>query len=147
MGDLNESTRPRDDRTVEVDEGLEARLVDVETAVVTYLVRITDVSRDHLTSVLHALDSDTSASDAFRSHLNAVATLTGMAGLGTSSLDVIGQTSKFPIVNQVPLPVFQAQVALVRAAKAEISDPSAETLGALESANDGLAAMRSRYVS
>ena len=145
--DQTHSNRSRDDRTVEVEEGLEARLVDVESGVVTYLVRITNESRDTLDSMLQALDADTSASDAFRTHLNAVATLTGMAGLGTSSLDVIGQTSKYPVVSQVPLPVFQAQVALVRAAKAEICDPSPETLEALESANEQLASMRSRYVN
>jgi hypothetical protein len=145
--DQIESNRWQDDRKVEVDEGLESRLVDVESAVVTYLVRITSVSRDNLASMLQALDTDTSASDAFRTHLNAVATLTGMAGLGTSSLDVIGQTSKFPVVNQVPLPVFQAQVALVLAAKSEIRDTSPETLDALESANEQLASMRSRYVN
>ncbi len=145
--DQTESSRWQDDRKVEVDEGLESRLVDVESAVVTYLVRITNVSRDNLASMLQALDTDTSASDAFRTHLNAVATLTGMAGLGTSSLDVIGQTSKFPVVNQVPLPVFQAQVALVRAAKSEIRDSSPETLNDLESANEQLASMRSRYVN
>jgi hypothetical protein len=50
-------------------------------------------------------------------------------------------------VNKVPLPVFQAQVALVRAAKSEIRDPSPGTLDALESANEELAAMRARYVS
>lgn len=144
--DQTDSNRWQDDRKVEIDEGLESRLVDVESAVVTYLVRITNESRDNLASMLQALDADTSASDAFRTHLNAVATLTGMAGLGTSSLDVIGQTSKFPIVNQVPLPVFQAQVALVRAAKSEISDSSPETLTALESANERLASMRSRHV-
>ena len=145
--DQTESGRWQDDRKVEVDEGLEARLVDVESAVVTYLVRITQVSRDNLASMLQALDADTSASDAFRAHLNAVATLTGMAGLGTSSLDVIGQTSKFPVVNRVSLPVFQAQVALVLAAKSEIRDASPETLEALESANEQLASMRSRYVN
>lgn len=145
--DQTESGRWQDDRKVEVDEGLEARLVDVESAVVTYLVRITQVSRDNLASMLQALDADTSASDAFRTHLNAVATLTGMAGLGTSSLDVIGQTSKFPVVNRVSLPVFQAQVALVLAAKSEIRDASPETLEALESANEQLASMRSRYVN
>lgn len=145
--DQSDSNRPRDDRTVELEEGLEALLVNVESAVVSYLVRITDASRDDLASVLQALDADTSASDAYRSQLNAVATLTGMAGLGTSSIDVIGQTSKFPVVSQVPLPVFQAQVALVLAAKSEIRDPSPETLDALEAANEKLASMRSRYVS
>jgi hypothetical protein len=145
--DQTESNRWQDDRKVEVDEGLESRLVDVESAVVTYLVRITNISRDSLALMLQALDTDTSASDAFRTHLNAVATLTGMAGLGTSSLDVIGQSSKFPIVNQVPLPVFQAQVALVRAAKSEIRDSTPETLKDLESANEQLASMRSRYVN
>lgn len=144
---MGESNRPRDDRTIEIDEGLESRLVDVESAVVTYLVRITETSRDDLATVLRALDADTSASDAFRSHLNAVATLTGMAGLGTSSIQVIGQTSRFPVVNRVPLPVFQAQVALVRAAKSEISDPSPETHDHLESTNEQLAAMREQYVS
>lgn len=145
--DQSESNRPRDDRTVEVDEGLEAGLVDVESAVVSYLVRITDASRDSLASALQAIDAETSASDDFRSRLNAVASLTGMAGLGTSSLDVFGQTRRFPVVNQVPLPVFQAQVALVRAAKSEIREPSPATLDALESTNEQLAAMRSRYVN
>jgi len=145
--DQTESNQSQDGRTVEVDEGLEARLVDVESAVVTYLVRITIASRDNLDSILQALDAGTSASDAFRTHLNAVATLTGMAGLGTSSLDVIGQSSKFPVVSQVPLPVFQAQVALVRAAKSEIRDSSPETFTALESANEQLASMRSRYIN
>jgi hypothetical protein len=144
---VSASNRPRDDRTVEVDEGLEARLVDVESAVVTYVVRITEASRYDLASVLSALDDDTSASDAFRSQLNAVAAMTGMVGLGASSLHVYGQTSRFPVVNKVPLPVFQAQVALVRAAKSEIRDPSPGTLDALESANEELAAMRARYVS
>jgi hypothetical protein len=145
--DVSGSNRASDNRTVEVDEGLEARLVDVESAVVSYLVRITETSRDDLASVLTALDADTSASDAFRSHLNAVATMTGMVGLGTSSLQVYGQTRRFPVVNQVPLPVFQAQVALVRAAKTEIFDRSPETLDALESTNEQLAEMRARYVS
>jgi hypothetical protein len=143
---VSASDQPRDDRTIEIEEGLEARLVDVESAVVSYLVRITEATRAELATALQALDAETSASDSFRSHMNAVASLTGMAGLGTSSLDVIGQSSRFPVVNQMPLPVFQAQVALVRAAKSEIRGPSPATLDDLTSTNGQLAAMRDRYV-
>jgi hypothetical protein len=135
-----------DGRCVQVDEGLEALLADVESAVVTYVVRITEDSRRSLADALDALDAATRASDDFRSKEGAAAMLVGFAGLGTSPLDVVGQTSKFPVVNEVPRPVFKAQVTLVRAAKDEVHSSSPQTLEALNGANGELAAMRSRYV-
>jgi hypothetical protein len=131
---------------VQVDEALEARLADVESAVVTYLVRVTDDSRRTLKAALEAVDAATSASDDFRSKQSSAAMLVGFAGLGTSPLDVIGQTTKFPVVNEVPRPVFKAQVTLVRAAKEEVQTGSPQSLDALTTANSEVAAMRSRYV-
>lgn len=135
-----------DGRLIEVDERLESRLVDVESAVVTYLVRITDESRASLVEALSALDAGTSASDAFHTRLNALTSLTGMPALGGSSLGVVGQASRFPVVSAVPMRVFQAQIGLVRAAKQEIRATTQESLNALDAANDELATMRSRYV-
>ncbi len=140
-------SRSADERTVEVDEGLESLVVAVESAVVTYLVRITEATRQGLLDALEALDADAAASESFHRRLNSLATLTGLAGLGTSSLDVIGQKSGLPTVTELPLPLFQAQVALVRAAKDELREPSPATLHALESASAQLAATRRSYLS
>lgn len=130
------------DLVVQVDHGLRDCIAAVESAVVTYLVRITDASRDALVHALEDLDAETAAGDAFRSRTNAIVSLTGMAGLGLSSLRVIGQTSRFPVVLQVPVPVFQAQVALVRAAKEEVRAGTPQTLAALDAACGDLAAHR-----
>lgn len=135
-----------DDRCVQVDEGFEARLADVESAVVTYLVRISEDSRATLTAALEHVDAATAASDDFRSKQSSATMLVGFAGLGTSPLDVIGQTNNFPVVNEVPLPVFKAQVTLVRAAKDEVQASTPHSLEALGTANGVVAAMRSRYI-
>lgn len=129
---------------VRVEEGLEAAVCEVESAVVTYLVRIDDASSAALMAALRSLDAHTAASEDFQRRQNSFTSLTGVAGLGKSGLDVFGQTSDFPTVNEVPVQVFQAQVALVRAAKEGLAAPSPTTLDALSIANDELAAARSQ---
>lgn len=140
------SNRTDDDKLVEVDEGMESLVVEVESAVVTYLVRIDDASRAALLRALEALDAHTAASEAYVRRAGSFATLTGVAALGRSSLDVIGRRSEFPAVSEVPLRVFQGQVALVRAAKEELRASSPATIRDLEAANQELAEARSRHV-
>ena len=136
---------PERDQLVQVDEALETRIVEVESSVVTYLVRIDEGSRAALLGALEALDADVEASEAFQRRKNAFTSVTGVAGLGRSSLAVIGQKSEFPTVREVPVHVLRAQIALVRAAKEELRAPSPSTLDALDVANDELAAARSRH--
>jgi hypothetical protein len=136
-------THRRDgERIVDVEAGLEALIFDVESAVVAYLVRITEETRAVLATAIAAVDAESSASDAFRARRGTIATSGSLAGLGTSSLDVIGQTSRYPIVNEVPLKLFQAQVALVRAARTEVAAATPLTLDALAGANRDLADVR-----
>ena len=130
----------RKDREVLVDDELETRILDVESAVEAYLAGATFQARSDLEAALHALDDETAASDAYRARRNSVVTLGAVAGLGTSSSNIVGQTGRFPIIDEVLLSVFQAQVALVLAAKAEITDSSPMTLDALASASQELAA-------
>jgi hypothetical protein len=130
------------DLSVQVDHVLRDCIAAVESAVVTYLVRITDASREALVHALEDLDAETAAGDAYRGKTNAIVSLTGMAGLGSSSLRVIGQTSRFPVVLQVPVSVFQAQIALVRAAKDEVRDATPQTFEALDSACRDLGTLR-----
>jgi hypothetical protein len=130
------------ERVVDVDDELETRIVAVESAVVAYLVRITPDTRDAVAVALAALDDESAASDTFRSRLNALATSAALSSLGSSALDVIGQTNRFPIVREVPASVFRAQVALVRAARAEVQSGDPSTFDALTRANDELAGVR-----
>jgi hypothetical protein len=132
---------------VQVDEGLESLIVGVESAVVTYLVRIDDASQAALLGAVQALDADVEASEAFQRRKNAFTSVTGVSGLGRTSLAVIGQKSEFPTVNELPVRVFQAQIALVRAAKEELRAASPSTLDALDLANNELATARSRHFS
>ena len=126
-----------DNANIPVDATLEGDIQDVEQAIVEYLNGPTDGSRRSLLAVLERLDAQTARGDSFEN------SVIGSPGFGYSARDaVLGQTSIDPVVDQVRAGEMKAQVALVKAAKAEVRTPSPDTFAALKVANASLAATR-----
>ncbi len=132
-----------DGPSVTIDQGLAAALDAVEQGAADYVARITLRTHDDLAGALRELDAVTAASDEFSSLRNRRPYF-AVRGLGTSSLGVMGQATRFPVVVQVPLARFQATVALVLAAKDEVATPTPMTFEALSSASADLAALDDR---
>jgi hypothetical protein len=86
---------------------------------------------------LEHLDHQIDASDWYEGSI-ARSGAWGYPGKGS----VIGETGDVPIVEEVPGGEFQAQIALIKAAKREISNPNAASLAILRAANEALAACR-----
>ncbi len=117
-----------------VDAGLELVITDIVRAVGEYLRDPTEGRRDDLTALLKRLDDQLDAADAQASRFS-----TAMVG-ASPDLPVVGATSSNPIAEEVPDAEFQAQVAVVKAAKRAVGAPSPDATAALRLAHAALAA-------
>ena len=116
---------------VDVDRVLESDICIVEQAVERYLANCTDEHCQELFAALDHLDDQTALGDAFHGRFGV---------LWRTSPAVVGATSFNPIAEDLPSPEFQAQVALVKAAKQEVLQRTPETLADLRAAAEELAA-------
>ncbi|MFZ0666809.1 MAG: hypothetical protein WAM97_13735, partial [Acidimicrobiales bacterium] len=109
---------------------LETDIKDVVRAVGSYLHSPTDELRNALLKEIEILDGQIDLGDWYSSRLR-------VPPLGAIS-SVIGRTSDIDSAMAVPSDVFNEQVALVKAAKAEVTEPSEESLAELRTAFDAL---------
>ena len=122
-----------------VDVTLEGLIAQVEDAVGAYLATPTDGTRRSLVVALETLDAQTEQSDAYEN------SVIGSAALGYASKgEVVGETSIDSVVDEIPSSELNAQLALVKAAKAEVRGPSAGTFASLQRASAALVATRSQ---
>jgi hypothetical protein len=125
------------DDEVAVDATLELALGTTEQAIETYLQDASPSLRPQLLTALESLDQQIASSDAYES------STIGSAAFGYSTKgSVIGETSSVSAAQEIPGAELRAQMALVKAAKAEVRAPSAETLAELRAARRALAAVR-----
>ncbi len=129
--------RAHQEQELAVDATLESDLVGVEALIEAYLKDPSVGPRTQLLAALEHLDQHIDASDRYEGSI-ARSGAWGYASKGS----VIGETSDTPIVEEVPGGEFQAQTVLIKAAKREVSTPSAASLAELRAANEGLAAYR-----
>lgn len=126
-----------DDQEVDVDTHLEDDISVVQHATDAYLNNPSQELRRELLSALEALDQQTAASDAYEE------SIVGSAVLGFSPKgSVIGETSRNSIAEELPGSVLRAQITLVKAAKAAVTEPGPTTFDALRTASSSLAAMQ-----
>jgi hypothetical protein len=122
---------------VPVNAVLEGNIGRVEQVVADYLADPTARTLHSLVAALKELDDQTDQSDAYES------SVIGSAALGYASKgEVIGETGLESVVDEVPSAEFNAQFALVKAAKDEVRDPGPETFASLRSASAALARAR-----
>lgn len=119
---------------VAVDATLELDLGSVEEAIEAYLQDPSDERRKALLAVLERLDQHLHDSDAYESSTITSGAL-GYADKGA----VLGETTNASAAEEVPESVFQAQIALIKAAKREVSGATPETLADLRTAHQALA--------
>jgi hypothetical protein len=123
---------------VAVDAALELDLSSVEASIAAYLHDQSDSRRDQLVQVLETLDEQIDQSDAYES------SVIGSAALGFSAKgSVIGETSAASATEEISHDELQPQTVLIRAAKQEVTRPTADNLAALLAASEALAALRS----
>jgi hypothetical protein len=122
---------------VPVDVHLERDLSEVVGAVDGHLAAPTDTSRKALLDSLELLDAQLDAADTFSRAVS------GALGLNAGA-PVIGETSGTPEAVEVYGAEFQAQVALVKAAKDEVRGPTSDTLSALRTARGALDSVRAQ---
>src|SRR3974390_3632452 len=110
---------------LDVDAGLVEAPAEVQQTVTTYLDIPSEGARRDLLASLEQLDAQLARSDDYTS---APRFSPGAVGYVTNA--PIGATSQNPVVDELPSGVFQAQVALVKAAKQEIREHTPGTLRA-----------------
>jgi len=137
FGHHADRARP-DDEEVDVDVQLEHDITVVQKAADAYLDNPSQVLRQDLLTALEALDRQTAAADAYQANV-------GSSGVFRFSPkgSVIGETSQYPLAEELPRSVLRAQIALVKAAKAALTEPGPPTFDALRSASRSLSSMRS----
>jgi len=127
------------DQVMTVDVQLEDHIRTIEGLVGGYLRSPQDeATRQALLAELEEFDDQTARADAY-SDFRAV-----LVRYQVPRSPLIGATSDTSIGEDVPGAEFKAQVALVKAAKDAIGDPTAEAQSALRRANDELAEVRRR---
>jgi hypothetical protein len=124
--------QPDPEQQVEVDVTLEQDISIVEQAVEKYLQNPNDSLRRELLVALEQLDSQLADGDAYHSRVRIVA----------PESTIVGATSNTSIGEELPATEFQAQVALVKAAKNTVIRPTTETLADLRAASEALAERR-----
>ena len=124
--------QPDGEKEVDVDLTLEIDISGVVKAVDEYLDTPTDRLRNGLLTELEKLDAQTDLSDAYHGRLD--------FPLGPPQSWVVGATNDVPEAEDIPAPEFEAQVALVKTAKIEVTRPTPETLADLRDARQALAA-------
>jgi len=121
------------------DVQLEDRIRNIEGLAGGYLRSPRDeATRQALVAELEKFDDQTARADAY-SDFRSV-----LVRYQVPRSWLIGATSDTSIGEDVPGAEFKAQVALVKAAKDAIRDPTAEAQSALQRANDELAEVRRR---
>jgi hypothetical protein len=129
------------DQVMAVDVQLEDHIRTIEGLVGGYLQNPQDeAARQALLTELEEFDDQTARADAY-SNFRAV-----LVRYQVPRSPLIGATSDTSIGEDVPGAEFQAQVALVKAARNAIRDTTAEAQSALRRANDELAEVRRREV-
>jgi hypothetical protein len=131
MHGQNPTEQPDGEQEVDVDLTLEIDISGVVKAVDEYLDSPTDISRKSLLTELEKLDAQTELSDAYHGRLD--------FPLGPPQSWVVGATNDVPEPEYVPAPEFEAQVALVKAAKIEVTRSTPEALADLRAARQALA--------
>ncbi len=129
--------RTAEEQDLAVDAHLEQDLWAAEQSILSYLADPGESRRQDLLSALERLDDQIDLSDAYDSNIVG----SGAIGLATK-FSVIGETSSYPISEEVPSAEFQAQQVLIKAAKGAVSQPGSETLAALRTASAALTALR-----
>lgn len=120
-------------RDVDVDRVLETDIRSVENVVERYLTTSTDELREKLLAELERLDDWVALGDAYLARFSLP---------GALQSQVIGATTLSPVAEEVPSPEFEAQIALVKAAKQEVLRHTPETLAELRAAAEELATFR-----
>ena len=131
--------RHHDEEDVAVDATLELDLAAVEESIEAYLQDPSDERRTALLAVLERLYQHLDDSDAYESSTITSGAL-GYADKGA----VLGETANASAAEEVPESVFQAQIALIKAAKREVSAPTPETLADLRTAHEALSTAMNR---
>ncbi len=126
---------PAQNTEADVEVHLEWDIDAVQQAVTAFLENSSDGSRRSLVAVLDRLDDQIDLSDSYAASIVG-SPLFGQAPKG----DVLGETSSHPMAEEIPGAVLRAQVALVRAAKIAVRDPSPNTLEDLRTCSASLAA-------
>jgi hypothetical protein len=140
LGDRHQDRKTEEPLTV--DANLEQDLFSVERCVQAYLEDGTEHRRQELLTALEQLDDQTQSSDAFSENV------LGSGALGyATKFSVIGETNTNPIAEEVPAAVFQAQIALVKAAKVAVAGQTVGGLAELHEANSALAGARAETES
>jgi hypothetical protein len=128
---------PDPEQLVTVDVALEQDIGDAERAIEVYLHSPNDGSRHGLLLVLERLDRQIDLGDAYES------TVVGSGALGYSTKgSVVGETSSTSAAEDIPGLELHLQTELIKAAKKEVTGPTSDTLAALRSASQELAAFR-----
>lgn len=120
------------DVEVDVDVTLEQDISTVEQAVDSYLQNPNEILRKDLLAVLEELDDQLAQGDAYHAGVR----------IGTLGSSVVGATSVSSMGEELPATEFQAQVALVKAAKNAVTRLTPDTLADLQTANNALAKWR-----
>lgn len=122
---------------IPVDSTLEGDIAQVEQSIADYLRNPTDALRQSLLTTLEQLDSQTDRSDSYEN------SIIGSAAWGYASKGaVVGETSRYPIVDELQSTELKAQIDLVKAAKNEVRGPTPEAFAELQSASANLASLR-----
>jgi hypothetical protein len=122
------------EQEVDVDLTLERDISMVEQGVDTYLQYPNERVRRDLLIALEKLDDQLDQGDTYHARLR--------LPFGPES-SVIGATTDSSVAEQLPATEFQAQVALVKAAKNAVTRLTPDTLADLRSASEALAEWRS----
>jgi hypothetical protein len=130
---------------IAVDVTLEDDIDDVERTVEEFLQIPSEGSRRALLSALERLDDQTARSDA-RQFANSAPGSYGQYGLFGDAV-VLGATSRYPVAEEIAGDEFQAQIALVKAAKQAVTHSSPDSLEVLRRANASLATIRVEHQS
>jgi hypothetical protein len=126
-----------DEERIQVDATLEGDVAQVAESVAEYLHDPTDATRRSLVAALEKLEDQTDRSDAYKE------SVIGSGALGYASKgEVFGETGIDSVVDDVSSAQLNAQLALVKAAKIEVRQPTPDTFAALQSASATLAATR-----
>ena len=118
---------------VDVDLILEQDISAVEQSVDNYLQNPNDSLRKDLLTALEELDDQIAQGDAYHAQVR----------IGTLGSSVVGATSVNSMNEELPSTEFQAQVALVKAAKSAVTRLTPDTLADLRAASYALAEWRS----
>ena len=125
---------PDHEEEIEVDVDLERDLSAVEQAVENYLQNPNDSLRKDLLSALEELDAQIAQGDDYHGRLS--------YPFAAPESTVVGATNPSSVGEPIPSDEFQAQVALVKAAKNAVRQLTPDTLADLHAANEALTTWR-----